>query len=86
MVRKGAILIQRSFPLILIHPSSIAHSFVNQYAKPIEDGRHKNASPRIMQIAEKANDDLQLKLRPYFLQRMKQDFLMEQLPMRSVNW
>jgi hypothetical protein len=61
---------------------------VNQYARPIEDGRNKNASPWTIEIAEKANNELQLTLRPFFLQRMKQDFLMEQLPTKRelVVW
>jgi hypothetical protein len=61
---------------------------VNQYARPIEDGRNKNASTLIIEIAEKANTELQIKLRPYVLQRMKQDFLMEQLPTKRelVVW
>ena len=60
---------------------------MKQYAKPIEEGRHKNASETAIRIAEKSNDALQLKLRPHFLQRMKTEF-MNQLPTKRelVVW
>lgn len=63
-------------------------SFVNRFAKPIEAARDKAASTHVMRIGEKANAELQAILRPYFMQRLKIDFLADKLPLKSdfVVW
>ena len=46
-------------------------TFLNEYAKPIENGRNKDASEWTLNTAEKANKKLQLVLQPHLLQRLK---------------
>lgn len=62
--------------------------FLNQYAIPIEDGRNKNASSYTLRLASKANKELQEKLKPHFLQRMKNSEFKECLPEKKelVVW
>jgi SNF2 family DNA or RNA helicase len=62
--------------------------FKNWYASPIEDARSKDATSHMMRIGEKANTELQNKLRPYFIQRLKIDFLADMLPKKRdfVVW
>jgi SNF2 family DNA or RNA helicase len=62
--------------------------FVNRFAKPIEEARDKDASSYTMRMGEKANLELQKFLRPYFLQRLKIDFLADKLPSKRdfVVW
>jgi hypothetical protein len=61
---------------------------VNRFSKPIEAARDKDATGHTMRIGEKANEELQQLLRPYFLQRLKIDFLADKLPTKSdfVVW
>ena len=61
---------------------------MNRFSKPIEAARDKDATGHIMRIGEKANEELQQLLRPYFLQRLKIDFLADKLPTKSdfVVW
>lgn len=68
--------------------SSVLHRFTNSFAKPIEDARNFDASSHEIRIGEKANKELQEKLRPYFLQRSKIDFLADKLPTKRdhVIW
>jgi SNF2 family DNA or RNA helicase len=62
--------------------------FLNQYAIAIEDGRSKDATKHTLRIAEKANKDLQEKIRPHFLQRMKNAEFKDCLPVKKelVVW
>jgi SNF2 family DNA or RNA helicase len=62
--------------------------FTNCFAKPIEDARNIDATSHEIRIGERANKELQGKLRPYFLQRSKIDFLADKLPTKSdyVIW
>ena len=68
--------------LELVHPMLLCvfvitslHRFLNKYAIPIEDGRQKNASDWTIKKASQVNRQLQELLQPYFLQRLKKDFL-----------
>ena len=54
--------------------------FQNRYGDPIEAGRMKNATEWTIRTAEKANRELQAKLRPHFLQRLKSSEFKEKLP------
>jgi Superfamily II DNA/RNA helicases, SNF2 family len=62
--------------------------YLNQFAIPIEEGRNKNATFHTLKIASKANDELQAKLRPHFLQRMKNTEFKNCLPVKKelVVW
>jgi len=62
--------------------------FMNQYAAPIEEGRNKNASFHTLRLATKANKEVQAKLRPHFLQRMKNSEFKHCLPVKKelVVW
>eukprot|EP00980_Cylindrotheca_fusiformis_P018598 scaffold6162_cov154-Cylindrotheca_fusiformis.AAC.8 len=62
--------------------------FTNSFAKPIEDARSTDATSHEIRIGERANRELQEKLRPYFLQRSKADFLADKLPKKKdhVVW
>lgn len=62
--------------------------FLNQFAIPIEEGRMKNASFHTLRIASKANKELQERLRPHFLQRMKNKEFKDCLPVKKelVVW
>ena len=61
---------------------------MKRFTRPIEAARDKDASNYVMRIGEKTNLELQHILRPYFLQRLKIDFLADKLPMKSdfVVW
>lgn len=61
---------------------------MNRFSKPIEAARDKDATGHTMRIGEKANEELQQLLRPYFLQRLKIDFLADKLPTKRdfVVW
>ncbi len=63
-------------------------TFLNQYAEAIEGGRIKDATGHTLRIAEKANKELQQKLRPHFLQRMKNEEFKDCLPVKKelVVW
>ena len=54
--------------------------FQNSYGDPIEAGRMKNATEWTIRTAEKANRELQGKLRPHFLQRLKSSEFKDKLP------
>lgn len=54
--------------------------FQNSYGDPIEAGRMRNATEWTIRTAEKANKELQAKLRPHFLQRLKSSEFKEMLP------
>ena len=54
--------------------------FQNRYGDPIEAGRMKNATEWTIRTAENANKELQAKLRPHFLQRLKSSEFKEMLP------
>ena len=62
--------------------------FLNQYAIAIEGGRSKDATRHTLRLAEKANKELQEKLRPHFLQRMKNSEFKDLLPVKKelVVW
>eukprot|EP00559_Dactyliosolen_fragilissimus_P008537 CAMPEP_0184870294 /NCGR_PEP_ID=MMETSP0580-20130426/37009_1 /TAXON_ID=1118495 /ORGANISM="Dactyliosolen fragilissimus" /LENGTH=559 /DNA_ID=CAMNT_0027372299 /DNA_START=151 /DNA_END=1830 /DNA_ORIENTATION=+ len=62
--------------------------FMNKFARPIEDGRDKDASEWTIRTAEKANIMLQQQIRPYFLQRMKNIEFKNNLPLKReiVVW
>ena len=62
--------------------------FKNQFSSPIEDARSADATGHTIRIGEKANQELQEKIKPYFLQRLKIDFLADKLPTKTdfVVW
>jgi SNF2 family DNA or RNA helicase len=62
--------------------------FKARYAKPIEAARDKNASESAMALGESVNNELRELVSPYFLQRLKVDFLMDKLPSKNefVVW
>ena len=55
-------------------------TFMNTYAIPIEEGRNKMASDHTLRLAFKANEALKEKLKPHFLQRMKNQEFKSCLP------
>ena len=55
-------------------------TFMNTYAIPIEQGRNKMASEHTLRLAFKANEALKEKLKPHFLQRMKNQEFKSCLP------
>ncbi len=64
------------------------HSFSTRYQRPIEEARNKDATKFQIEAGNKANLDLQEKLKPYLLQRLKVDFMADHLPTKSdfVVW
>jgi len=61
--------------------------FTKDFGDPIELGRSKNATASTRQTEKKANADLQLLLKPHFLQRMKDDVLPDMPPKKDfVVW
>ena len=62
--------------------------FKEYYAKPIEAARDKYATKAAIQLGERVNKELQDLLAPYFLQRLKIDFLKDRLPKKTelVVW
>ena len=58
------------------------------YGDPIEAGRLKASTVWTIRTAEKANKELQAKLRPHFLQRLKSKEFKEELPTKTelVVW
>ncbi|KAG7359605.1 SNF2/helicase domain containing protein [Nitzschia inconspicua] len=62
--------------------------FRNEFGKPIEDSRSADAADWEVEAGEKAMKELQDLLRPYFLQRLKKDYLKEALPEKKeyVLW
>jgi DNA excision repair protein ERCC-6 len=68
--------------------NTLSFRFKNYFATPIEEARSADATSHVMRIGEKANSELQEKLRPYFLQRLKIDFLADKLPKKRdfVIW
>ena len=63
-------------------------SFTNRFAKPIEGARIIGVTSNDLRLGEEANKELQEKLKPYFLQRLKIDFLADKLPKKQdfVVW
>lgn len=63
-------------------------SFNSKYSKPIEDARSKNATKFEIEAGLKANQELQQKLKPFLLQRLKVDYMAEDLPTKKdfVVW
>ena len=63
-------------------------SFNTRYQRPIEEARTKDASNFQIEAGQKANLELQAKLKPYLLQRLKVDFMADDLPTKSdfVVW
>jgi hypothetical protein len=57
--------------------------FWNSFANPIEAARDVNATESIVRAGEMANQKLQEKLKPYFLQRLKADILADRLPPKT---
>jgi DNA excision repair protein ERCC-6-like len=58
------------------------------FAQPIEAAREKDASPQFLREGDRINKALQKLLKPYFLQRLKIDFLRDKLPTKTelVVW
>jgi SNF2 family DNA or RNA helicase len=54
--------------------------FTRNFARPIEQARNKYASEGDLQRGERNNKELQALIKPYFIQRMKEDFLKDKLP------
>jgi SNF2 family DNA or RNA helicase len=61
---------------------------MNDFAIPIEEARNKDATDYQLQRGEIANLKLQEIIQPYFLQRLKVDYLADKLPPKSdiVVW
>lgn len=57
--------------------------FNNRFQRPIEDSRNKNATQLQIDLGDKANNELQELLQPFLLQRLKADYLADQLPTKS---
>ena len=55
-------------------------TFLNKYGSPIEEGRQKNASEWTVKKASEMNEKLQVRLKPYFLQRLKKTEFQDKLP------
>jgi SNF2 family DNA or RNA helicase len=64
------------------------NAFKGKFSKPIEKARDKKATSWEVQKGQQMNEQLQKLLRPYFLQRLKVDYLMDQLPPKQemVVW
>jgi hypothetical protein len=64
------------------------NSFKRNIAKPIELGRDKKAFGYTLQMARMATTELQDKIRPYLLQRLKKEVLADKLPSKRdlVVW
>lgn len=62
--------------------------FTQYYANHIEAARDRLASESEIQLGQRKNTELQEKIRPYFLQRLKIDFLKDKLPKKHdiVVW
>ena len=54
--------------------------FQKKYGKPIEAARSVDVDEYMVQLGEKAMQELQQLIQPYFLQRMKSEYLSEALP------
>jgi len=54
--------------------------FNTKYGKPIKNARCRNASRFAERHGDKANNELQEKMKPYILRRLKQDHLAKELP------
>ena len=65
---------------LLLSLPIVPSRFINRFAKPIEAAREKDATKHTMRLGGKANEELQKILCPYFLQRLKIDFLKDKLP------
>jgi hypothetical protein len=63
-------------------------AFKEEFSKPIEKARDKKATAWEVQKGQHMNEQLQKLLRPYFLQRLKVDYLLDQLPPKQevVVW
>lgn len=62
--------------------------FIKHFAKPIEAARDKKATNHEIQEGLRKNHELQGLLKPYFLQRLKADYLADKLPEKQevVVW
>lgn len=62
--------------------------FKGYFAKPIEAARDKFATESDIRVGKQVNEELQSLLRPYFLQRLKVDYLKDKLPRKRelVVW
>ena len=62
--------------------------FQNDFGKPIEAARSADADDFEVKRGEEARQELQQLIQPYFLQRMKSDYLSESLPPKNeyVLW
>ena len=62
--------------------------FLNQFGKPIEGARSVDATDNEVEEGELAMQELQQLIQPYFLQRMKSEYLSECLPSKHeyVLW
>ena len=54
--------------------------FLNEFGKPIEAARSTDADDNEVERGESAMQELQQLIQPYFLQRMKSEYLAESLP------
>ena len=57
-----------------------SRSFSQYYANHIEGARDRLATQGIIELGQRKNKELQERIRPYFLQRLKIDFLKDKLP------
>jgi SNF2 family DNA or RNA helicase len=58
-------------------------TFLNRYGDPIEAGRQRNASEWTVKKAAEMNTELQNKLQPYFLQRLKKTEFESAMPRKK---
>jgi SNF2 family DNA or RNA helicase len=58
-------------------------TFLNRYGDPIEEGRQRNASEWAVKKAAEMNAELQKKLHPYFLQRLKKTEFENTMPKKK---
>lgn len=57
-----------------------SRSFTQYYAIHIEAARDRLATQGIIELGQRKNKELQERIKPYFLQRLKIDFLADKLP------
>lgn len=55
-------------------------TFNQYYARHIEAARDRLATDGVIQLGQRKNKELQSLIRPYFLQRLKKDYLKDKLP------
>lgn len=57
-------------------------TFNQYYARHIEAARDRRATEGVIVLGQRKNEELQSLIRPYFLQRLKKDYLKDKLPQK----